>query len=250
MTQVESLATTVTGLVVTPSMGGVAMSFTTGTTVRAQLQIGTTSGTYPQKFTIESAARTVHQLSGYGLSAGTTYHYVIQFYDHNANLLDATTDATFATSATPAPSPASQSLVNGPPAGGAISVNTAAAASVGGSATSTIAQDANTVSTHGASGVTMAGGKLTVNQAGFYAIFASIQTAAVITASPSYVRLLLGGAQNVGSGAMFALGAGSSGNSSYLGNLAAGTTIEVQVVNGTATATTVSTGSIAVAGIA
>lgn len=245
------LATTVTNLVVIPQMNGVSVSFTTGTAVRAQLQIGTTSGTYPSKFTINSVPRTAHQASGYGLSANTTYHYVLQFFDPSGNALDATTDATFTTLATPTPAPSGQSMVNGPPAGGAISVNTAAAAAVAGSATSTIAQDSATVAQRGTQGVTFSAGKLTVQQTGFYTVFTSIQLAADLSAGEaSYIRLLLGGSQNVGSGLVFKLGTGSSGQSSYLGNLTAGQTIEVQVVNGTATATTVSSGSIAVAGVA
>lgn len=251
MTQVEALATTVGNLVVTPQTTAVSVSFTTTTAVRAQLQIGTTSGTYPNKFTVESVAGTSHLLSGYGLTAATTYHYILQFYDAFGNVLDTTSDATFATTATAAAGPSGQSSLNGPPAGGGISVNTVASASVGASATSTITQDANTVATRGTAGVTFSGGKLTVQQAGFYMIFASLQLAADLSGSEaSYIRLLLGGSQNVGSGLVFKLGTGSSGTSAYLGNLAAGTTIEVQVVNGVATATTVSSGSIAVGGVA
>jgi hypothetical protein len=84
--------------------------------------------------------------------------------------------------------------------------------------------------------------------AGFYTIFASIQTAAAIT--PAEVRVFLSGTTGVGTGTMFALAPGSSGESSFIGNLSAGATIEVQVINGSATATTVSSGSIAVAGVA
>lgn len=251
MTQVGALATTVTNLVVIPQTGGVSMSFNTTTAVRTQLQIGTASGTYPNKFTIGSVPRTVHQISGYGLLPNTLYHYIIQFLDQFGNALDATADATFTTLTTPTPAPAGQSMVNGPPAGGAISVNTLAAAAVAGSATSTIGADPATVTAKGTQGVTMVGGKLTVQQAGFYTVFTSIQLAADLSgAEASYIRLLLGGTQNVGSGLVFKLGTGSSGQSAYLGYLAAGTTIEVQVVNGTATATTVTSGSIAVGGVA
>jgi len=251
MTQVQALATSVTNLVVTPSMGGVSVSFNTATAVRAQLQIGTNGTTYPNKFSIESVAATAHLLSGYGLSPATTYHYILQFYDAFGNALDATTDATFATSAAPSAAPASQSMVNGPPAGGGISVNTVAAAPVGASGTATIAQDSATVAARGNQGVTFTSGKLTVQQAGFYMIFASLQFAADLsTGEASVVRLLLGGSQSVGSGLVFKLGSGSSGQSAYMGNLGAGTTIEAQVVNGVATATTVTSGSIAVAGVA
>lgn len=101
MTQVEALATSISNLVVTPSTGGVSVSFNTNNAVRAQLQIGTASGTYGSKFTIESAVGVVHLLSGYGLSPNTTYHYILQFYDAFMNTLDATTDATFTTAAAP-----------------------------------------------------------------------------------------------------------------------------------------------------
>jgi hypothetical protein len=248
---ISLLATTVSNLVVIPQTNGVTMGYTTNTAVRAQLQIGTTSGTYPNKFTIESVPRTAHQCSGYGLSPATTYHYILQFIDQFGNLLDATADATFATLAAVAPAPTGQHSFSGPPAGGAISVNTLAAAAVAGTATSTIGQDPATVFARGTLGVTFAGGKLTVQQAGFYTVFTSIQLAADLSAGEaSYIRLLLSGTTNVGSGLVFKLGTGSSGQSSYLGNLSAGATIEVQVVNGTATATTVSSGSIAVAGVA
>jgi len=249
--EVTQLATTVSNLVVTPSINGVSMSYTTNIAVRAQLQIGPSSGTYSSKFGIESVARTAHVCSGYGLTAATTYHYILAFFDHNGVALDQTSDATFTTAATPAAAPTSQGMVNGPPAGGGISVNTAASAPVAGSANSTIAQDANTVASKGGSGVAMVAGKLTVQQTGFYMVFASIQTAAVIDGSNnSYVNLILGGSQMVGTNRMFPLAPGSSGTSAYLGSLSAGTTIEVRVVNGTATATTVSSGSIAVGGVA
>jgi hypothetical protein len=249
VTQVESLATTVTNLVVTPQTGGASLSFTTGTAVRAQLQVGTTSGTYGTKFGVESVVGTVHLLYAYGLQPATTYHYILQFYDQFSNLLDATADATFTTLAAPAAAPSGQSSINGPPAGGGASVNTLASAAVGASATSTIGQDGTTLATHGTAGVTFTGGKLTVQKTGFYMLFASIQTAADISSGPSQVRLLLGGTQNVGTGQMFHLGSGSSGSSAFLGQLSAGTTIDVQVVNGSATATTVASGSVAVGGV-
>ena len=109
--------TTVSGLVVTPSLNGVSVGFTTGTTVRAQLQIGTASGTYPNKFTLEAVARTTHQLSGYGLTPATTYHYILQFYDHNGTLLDATADATFTTATAPTAGAAPGAII-GPLLGG------------------------------------------------------------------------------------------------------------------------------------
>lgn len=100
--QVSQLATTVTNLTVIPQTNGVSMSFTTGTAVRTQLQIGTASGTYPNKYTIESVPRTAHQLSAGGLLANTVYHYILQFMDGFGNLLDATADATFTTLTAPA----------------------------------------------------------------------------------------------------------------------------------------------------
>jgi hypothetical protein len=117
MPQVEQLATTVSSLVVTPSTGGVSISYTTNVTVRGQLQIGTTSGTYPNKFTLEAVSRTVHQCSGYGLNPGTLYHYVLQFYDHTGTVLDATADATFTTTAAPAGGAAPGAII-GPLIGG------------------------------------------------------------------------------------------------------------------------------------
>ena len=124
MTQVGSLATTVSGLVATPQMGGVSVSFTTTTAVRAQLQIGTVSGTYPNKFTVESHVGTAHLLSGYGLSPATVYHYILQFSDQFGNALDATADATFTTLAVPAGGSAPGTIIgpliggNGVPAAG------------------------------------------------------------------------------------------------------------------------------------
>jgi hypothetical protein len=248
--EVQALATTVTNLVVIPQTNGVSMSYNTGTAVRAQLQIGTTSGTYPNKFGIESVTRSVHQCSGYGLAPSTTYHYILQFFDHDANLLDATADATFSTLATAASTPTGQSMVNGPPAGGGSSVNILASAAITASATTTPGQDPNTFATHGTQGVTFVGGKLTIQQTGFYIVFASVQLAADISAAEaSAVRLLLGGSTNVGTGLIFKYSTGSSGESLFVGQIAAGQTIEVQVVNGTATATTVSSGSIAAAGV-
>jgi hypothetical protein len=247
--EVQALATTVTGLTVIPQTSGVTMSFTTTTAVRTQLQIGTTSGTYPNKYTIESVPRTAHQVSAAPLAANTVYHYILQFMDQFGNLLDATADATFTTLTAVVPVASGQHSVNGPPAGGAISVNILAAAAVAGSATSTPGQDTTTVVARGTQGVTMAAGKLTVQQTGFYSVYASLQFAADLsTGEASYVRLLIGGSSNVGSGLVFKLGTGSSGVSYFIGQLSAGATIEVQVVNGTATATTVSSGSIAVGG--
>lgn len=98
----QAFSTAITNLNVIPQTNGVSLSFNTGTAVCAQLQIGTASGTYTQKFTVESVPRTVHQMSGYGLQPNTTYHYILQFYDGVGNLLDATTDATFVTLAAPA----------------------------------------------------------------------------------------------------------------------------------------------------
>ena len=117
MTQVESLATTVSGLVATPQVGGVSVAFTTTTAVRAQLQIGTASGTYPNKFTVESHVGTAHLLSGYGLTPATTYHYILQFFDQFGTALDATADATFATLAAPVGGAAPGTII-GPLIGG------------------------------------------------------------------------------------------------------------------------------------
>jgi hypothetical protein len=117
MTQVQSLATTVTGLTVIPQTGGVSMSFTTTTAVRTQLQIGTSSGTYPNKYTIGSVPRTVHQLSAGGLLPNTLYHYIVQFLDQFGNALDATTDATFTTLAAPVGGAAAGAII-GPLIGG------------------------------------------------------------------------------------------------------------------------------------
>jgi hypothetical protein len=102
MTQPVQLATTVTGLSVIPQMNGVSMSFGTTTAVRAQLQVGTVSGTYGTKYSIESVPRTTHQHSGAGLLPNTVYHYILQFMDQFGNALDATADATFTTLAAPA----------------------------------------------------------------------------------------------------------------------------------------------------
>jgi hypothetical protein len=250
--EVQALATTVTNLVVTPQVNGVNITCNTSVTVRGQLQIGTASGTYTTfKGPIATQLRAQsHSFDGYGLAANTTYHYILQWYDGANNLLDATADATFTTLAPPAALPASQSMVNGPPAGGGSSVNILASAAITASATTTPGQDPNTFATHGTAGVTFVGGKLTVQQTGFYLIFASLQFAADIsTGEASAVRLLLGGSQNVGTGLIFKYSTGSSGESTYVGNLTAGQTIEVQVVNGVATATTVTSGSIAVGGI-
>jgi hypothetical protein len=117
MTAPSQLATTVSGLNVIPQVTGVSVAFNTATAVAAQLQIGTVSGTYGSKFTIESVPRTVHQLYGYGLAANTVYHYILQFYDGVGNLLDATADATFTTLATSA-SGAAPGAIIGPLLGG------------------------------------------------------------------------------------------------------------------------------------
>lgn len=118
MTQVGALATTVTNLSVIPQMGGVSMSFTTTTAVRTQLQIGTASGTYPNKYTMGSVPRTAHQVSAGGLAPNTLYHYIIQFFDQFGNALDATADATFTTLAAPAGGAAPGTII-GPLIGGA-----------------------------------------------------------------------------------------------------------------------------------
>lgn len=112
--EVQALATTVTNLVVSPSVGGVSITYTTNTAVRGQLQIGTASGTYPNKFTLEAVARINHQCSGYNLAANTTYHYVLQFYDQSGTILDATADATFTTLAVPTTSSGSGVIIGTP----------------------------------------------------------------------------------------------------------------------------------------
>jgi hypothetical protein len=97
-------ATTVSNLVVTPQLTGVNLAFSTGTTVRAQVQIGTASGTYTTfvgPITTQPRA-SGHQLYGYNLANATLYHYIIQFYDAAGALLDATADATFTTLTAPA----------------------------------------------------------------------------------------------------------------------------------------------------
>src|SRR5262252_1069866 len=245
--QVGALATTVTNLVVTPQTNGVAVACTTSTPVRARLQIGLASGSYTT-FTSDygsAVISTQHLLYGWGLQPNTLYHYIIQWYDQNGVALDATADATFTTLATPAPPTiAGGHSVNGPPAGSAVTVNPVSAAAVAASATTTIGQDATTFASRGFPGIAMVGGRLTVQVAGFYSIFAAMQiTADISTGGLSYVQILLGGATVVGVGQVFHLGAGSRGVGIYVGNLAAGTTIDVQVVNGTATATTIATGS-------
>jgi hypothetical protein len=118
MTQVDTLATSVTNLVATPQMLGVSVGFNTGNAVRAQLQIGTASGTYGSKFSIESVVGVTHLLSGYGLSPSTQYHYVLQFYDAFMNALDVTADATFTTLAAPTGGAAPGTII-GPLIGGA-----------------------------------------------------------------------------------------------------------------------------------
>lgn len=241
----------VTDLVVTPSAGGVSLSYLTDVAVRGQLQIGTASGDYPMLFTLETAPVTSHSASGYGLTPGTAYHYVIQFYDHLGTAVEATDDATFTTAtATPGSGSEQLSTVNGPPAGSACSINTANGDVEAGGDT-TIGQDASTLASRGGEGVAFSGSALTVLVDGFYMVFASIQTEDAIDAGgASYVRLLLGGDQNVGTGRMFPLAPGSSGSSAFMGYLEAGTSIEVQVANGSETATKVSSGSIAVGGVA
>jgi hypothetical protein len=117
MTQVGTLTTTVTGLVVTPQVSAVALAYTTTTAVRAQLQIGTASGTYPNKFTVEAVPRTVHLCQGFGLTAGTLYHYILQFFDGFGNALDATADATFTTLTAPVGGAAPGTII-GPLIGG------------------------------------------------------------------------------------------------------------------------------------
>jgi hypothetical protein len=118
MTQPAQLATTVANLVVIPQTSAVSVSFNTTTAVRTQLQIGTASGTYGLKFTLESVPRTVHALSGYGLAPGTVYHYILVFADQFGNALDATTDATFTTLTAPVGGAAPGTII-GPLIGGA-----------------------------------------------------------------------------------------------------------------------------------
>jgi hypothetical protein len=100
----SQFATTVSSLVVTPQMTGVNVAFNTSVAVRAQLQIGTASGTYTTfigPITTQPRA-SGHNLYGYNLANNTLYHYIIQFYDTTGTALDATADATFTTLAAPA----------------------------------------------------------------------------------------------------------------------------------------------------
>jgi len=125
MTQVGSLATTVSNLVVTPQTNGVVVTFTTNTPVRARLMIGTASGTYTT-FTSTFGSAVIglqHLLQGYGLAAATTYHYIVQFYDQLGNALDATTDATFTTLTAPTGGAAPGAIIGGLLGGNGVPAN-------------------------------------------------------------------------------------------------------------------------------
>jgi hypothetical protein len=110
----QAAATAISNLVVTPQTTAVSVAFTSNNAVRARLQIGPSSGTYTT-FTggLESVAGTAHLLQGYGLAAGTLYHYIVSFFDAFGNALDATTDATFTTSAAPAGGAAPGAIIGG-----------------------------------------------------------------------------------------------------------------------------------------
>ncbi len=117
--------TTVSNLVVTPQVTAVSVSCTTNNAVRARLSIGPSSGTYTT-FTgpIESVAGTNHLLQGYGLAAGTLYHYILSFFDAFGAALDATTDATFTTAAAPTGGAAPGAIIGGLLGGTGVPANT------------------------------------------------------------------------------------------------------------------------------
>lgn len=108
--------TTISNLVVTPQANTVQVSCIASAAVCGRLLIGPSSGSYTTCTTGYSSVvpDTRFVQVGYNLLPSTLYHWIIQWYDRNHTPLDATTDATFTTTAAPVAAPPANFVVNNP----------------------------------------------------------------------------------------------------------------------------------------